>query len=276
MPSVRPFAAGVLLAIAASAHAEIVTLTFDVLPTSAARVVEFQGEQASEPVPDFGVVPFSLTVRFDSAQPYLSFPVVYQTPSYFFTDAVYARGEGGSTTFTPYTPFLAATLPPADTAVDPLSTQVAQHRSLYLDNGQPVGMEESMGINTGLRWDLSTDTENVTATYQLGLNWRTRSAPVAKSDFGPLLDGALIDWLNTQVGVVHVGAYSEASQYTFVDLLPDGVGVFRGYERLAVTGDIRLTSVTAVPEPTQIALYALGLPLMWGAVRRGRRATQRH
>lgn len=274
MLSIRTLAATMVLSLGAAAHADIVTLTFDVLPTGAARTVEFQGAQTTEPVAEFAVLPFSLSVRFDSAQPYLSFPVVYETYSYLFTDAVYARGEGGSTTFTPYTPYLAATLPSLDTAIDPLFTQVAQNRSLYLDDGQPTRIEESMGINTGLRWDSATDTERVMASYNLGLNWRADAAPVPKTSFGPLLGGALVDWLNTQVGVVHTGAYNESSQYTFYDLLPDGVGVFRGYERLAVSGDVRLTSVTAVPEPAQIALYALGMPLMLAAVQRRRRAGQ--
>lgn len=248
----------------ASALATTVQVTVNVTPT-AAEIGQHIGNglRSYSTDPSFPVRPsFSMVIQFDLDN-------LTMTPTALANGGVVLVNEtafqNGSTSTTPYTQGLTASLPPYELASWPDSTQVTLRRNMTSSGDPDVARPvlEGFAATTNVGWRTEAQGEISWITYGRTLTIRAEANELAGT-FAPKDEAQALAWLNAQIGSTIARGYNEGylksrtNAYKSDDI--------REWTDWRVRGDVQILSVTVVPEPATNVLMGMGmLALVLGA-----------
>ena len=259
-----------------AAHADVVQVVFDVTAHTRELI------QMSRDLPElstyerdrtFAPEPFQFTVQFDLDNPSIRAvgPGNSNSGEILWGYAVYNGGAGASTSATPFTEGLLSGFPPAESATQPLFTQVVQNqttpRSIFYPTAPQV-VTADVVFGTSATWSsLDNDVQN-TWNYGRGLSLTLPTSKVSNSNFHLWTGQEFVDALLATVGVVRTDAFHEGM---FQSVTEPGASPWTDpYQatKVAITGDVVLRSVTVVPEPSSAVLMGMGLGVLMVGLRR--------
>lgn len=256
----------------ASALATTVQVALNVTPTVAEVSKHIgNGLRSYSTDPSFPVRPsFSMVLQFDLDNLVMTPTEVINSGYVLFNETAF---QNGSTSTTPYTQGLTASLPPYELASKPDSTQITLRRNMSSSGEPDVArlVRETFTANTSVGWRTEAQGEISWITYGRTLTIRNETNELAGT-FAPKDEAEALAWLNAQIGSTIAGGYSEAYLTSrFNAYKSDDI---REWTEWRASGDIQILSVTVVPEPATNVLMGLGMLALVLGVRQHRQTVR--
>lgn len=252
----------------ASASATTVQLVVDVTPTAGQAGHYDNGQILYSNDPSIPVLPtFSLTfqLNLDSVQ---MNPTQVTNGGFNWYNSTYFPGSTLGTT--PYTAGLTAATPPQEQAFWPDHTQTSFSWSMSsYAGGDTRTTWENFYIGNSTAWQNVNQTQGVWTTYNRSLGFDVQGILEA-AQFAPKDGAATLAWLNDQIGKTFADGFLE--NYLSITRKTVQVGdewitsgdpdAVLSWTQSRVIGDVRITSITVVPEPASGLLMGAGLLIL--------------
>ena len=256
---------------AASAAAAPVEVVFDIATTKRTMHEWIDGQIHTATDPDFEHVSFSIAFEFDTDHILTQnvFPGDDATPAYAFTRFA---GGTGQPAFSPLYPLLHARMPANGTRHSGSDVTYSKDlQALAASPDEPVPVLEQARFVSYDGWSASDGVApDAVAVYrhEQTIALQRQGTPLSAGQLTALTGGELVAYLQSQIGVLQVGAFSESGGILlqrYVDGVPQGPAGGEYVDAGVVfKGDVTIRSVTAVPEPGALGLVLVGVGLLWG------------
>ena len=265
----------------ATAGAAPVEVVFDVTVTTRTGHEWFDGTNHVMTDPDFEPISLSFAYQFDPALVLTQHAVPGgETPGYALTRFV---GGTGTPAFTPLYPMVHGPTPP--TATEHSGSDVSYGKNLLTVPVSPeelVDVQETASFLSYAGWSMPF-TGKPDAVMQFEhrqlVSLQQPGWPLHMDQFSVLTGAQALAFLQAQVGVVQVGAYSESGGIVvqqYVGGVPQGTAGYYEDRGILFTGDVTIRSVTPVPEADALWMGLAGMAVLgsWlGVKRRALRAS---